>query len=670
MKKKIINGILMVALLFAATTSFVSCKDNVDDELVPVYAQLSQQKTDLENRIASVESQLSGLQSQITQNATDIASLKKQYDALESEIATLKSQLATINDQIGTLSASVDELKNDLKAVEGRVDALEGDFAGFQAQIDALNDKINKIITGIEINHTVNEVYGTYDLPGINVKMLAPFYGENLTGIISFPNSVKGALVDQSANAIVLTKEEVDAAGGKALSIRDEGYITEATGNAGWMFFTVNSEDPASFDINEWTLSIENSTGYAAPVSFINAKPSSFQIQWGRYHSGIIDSDADLNGNPTFFQAQAQIAPKDLEAAKFDFQKFIDYKTLNQQYQDAVAEVKAAAGKKAKVTSIAKSAANIILNLFSGILSGDNKDFKNPTWSAQKLVLSKDVDGVTVKKYADAFDLCVTAVTPLSYNSFTYLEQNATAPDLSYVENLAYRLAQKIKAQLPTVSLGNVTITTITKTGVTFGAGGNTYVLLTNAAPTPNPGATPGVVYAGDIEEAIIDPLLTAINNGLSTVDLSNSIQGLDKINNLGSKVDGLEARFEDYMERFANSIVTSLNNGALTQAVTPYILYYATDGIKRLTYGQTVKAGVMQINMTSPTEELIVPSYAKYIAVFDEDGKAVQADVLPGKTQLTSLNLTKPGNYFVVLSSMDYWGYIVNKKYLVKVVE
>ena len=31
MKKKIINGILLVAMLFAATTSFVSCKDNVDD---------------------------------------------------------------------------------------------------------------------------------------------------------------------------------------------------------------------------------------------------------------------------------------------------------------------------------------------------------------------------------------------------------------------------------------------------------------------------------------------------------------------------------------------------------------------------------------------------------------------------------------------------------------
>ena len=34
MKKKIINGILLVAMLFAATTSFVSCKDNVDDNLL------------------------------------------------------------------------------------------------------------------------------------------------------------------------------------------------------------------------------------------------------------------------------------------------------------------------------------------------------------------------------------------------------------------------------------------------------------------------------------------------------------------------------------------------------------------------------------------------------------------------------------------------------------
>ena len=35
MKKKIINGILMAAMLFAGTTSFVSCKDNVDETTLP-----------------------------------------------------------------------------------------------------------------------------------------------------------------------------------------------------------------------------------------------------------------------------------------------------------------------------------------------------------------------------------------------------------------------------------------------------------------------------------------------------------------------------------------------------------------------------------------------------------------------------------------------------------
>ena len=41
MKKKFINGFLMVAMVFATTSSFVSCKDNIDDDLSDVYAQLS-----------------------------------------------------------------------------------------------------------------------------------------------------------------------------------------------------------------------------------------------------------------------------------------------------------------------------------------------------------------------------------------------------------------------------------------------------------------------------------------------------------------------------------------------------------------------------------------------------------------------------------------------------
>ena len=55
MKKKFINGILMAALLFAATSSFVSCKDNIDDELPPIYNALAQKSSDLQAKIDSLK---------------------------------------------------------------------------------------------------------------------------------------------------------------------------------------------------------------------------------------------------------------------------------------------------------------------------------------------------------------------------------------------------------------------------------------------------------------------------------------------------------------------------------------------------------------------------------------------------------------------------------------
>ena len=47
MKKKIINGILMVALVAATATSFVSCKDNSEDVRTDLIAELAQQARDL-----------------------------------------------------------------------------------------------------------------------------------------------------------------------------------------------------------------------------------------------------------------------------------------------------------------------------------------------------------------------------------------------------------------------------------------------------------------------------------------------------------------------------------------------------------------------------------------------------------------------------------------------
>ena len=65
MKKKIINGILMSALLLAGTTSFVSCKDNVDDVETGIrfdMGTMNKQIAELETRIAILEAQDMGVE--------------------------------------------------------------------------------------------------------------------------------------------------------------------------------------------------------------------------------------------------------------------------------------------------------------------------------------------------------------------------------------------------------------------------------------------------------------------------------------------------------------------------------------------------------------------------------------------------------------------------------
>lgn len=86
MKKKIINGILLVAMLFAATTSFVSCKDNVDDDILPVYAQLTKDKNELSTRISNLEGQIASLQSELNNVKGDVTTIKGQIAELQSDV--------------------------------------------------------------------------------------------------------------------------------------------------------------------------------------------------------------------------------------------------------------------------------------------------------------------------------------------------------------------------------------------------------------------------------------------------------------------------------------------------------------------------------------------------------------------------------------------------------
>ena len=732
MKKKIINGILMVAMFFAATTSFVSCKDNVDDELIPVYAKLAEQRSALETQITNIQSQITQLQQTQQTQGDQINENKVAIQNLQNTLDALKNDLNTINNQISTLSADIDTINNELTAIKNRLDDLEEAVGLLQLQILGLQDQINSLITGIKINHTLNNVTGTWNLPGGISKMLslAAFFGSNETGVTKFPNTDEDAVVIGDA----LTAADIAPAAGQFYNFDPDNYITQERGNAGMMFFTVNSEDPTMFDINDWTLTVENSVGRTAPITFSEVKPSAYQIQWGIYKSNYVDTDEDKNGNPTFFQARANIDRHDLEASRFDLTKFIDLDETVDDVKAAINNIKTAAGKKAKVEALVNSVAKILVNIYSGNMSSDNKDYCNPAWSAQKLVLSKDIEGITIKKYADDFDLSVSAVAPLSYNTFWKLEEGAASRvSTELLERAIYRLAETFKSYLPTVDASGLNITKIevpentnsrTETVYVYeeitedeyiAAGGYNYPEYiqiwideydeddnyvgghvayvkgteqeVNVTPFINlEGFTAdgmlstwsiskdGVVYyyvngkRYTYNEAIAQPIIDAINEGLdldNLADMINQVSG--SANSLGNAVDGLADRFSSYIVNIGNKIASALANHAFTRALAPIVLYNTTEGIKKLAYGTSVKPGIMQINVTSLTEELLVPAYAKYIALF-KDGKAVQANVYAGDTQRIDLNLTQAGEYTLVVSTIDYYGFVCNKKYLIKV--
>ena len=650
MKKKIINGILMVALLFAATTSFVSCKDNVDDELVAVYAQLAKQKADLQAQIDSYQTQIDALKQK--DQLQDAA-----IDNLQDEIDDLQDQLDAINSQIAEQSAAIDEIKNRLDEVETDIDQLGETIHNLEVRVGEIEkaiEDINKRITGIKINQTINNVTGTINLPGgmLNLNALAAFYGENVMGLTEFPTSRFADNHIYEDNQ--LTADEVAPAAGQQYTFNTDGYITEKHNNAGMLFFTVQALDQDNFDISEYTLTAQNSLGMTTPITFTDVKPSSYLIQPGVFKSAYVDSDPDLNGDPTFFQARAHIAESDLEASKFNVNKFINLKEfVNSDFKNMVNDIKAAKGTKAKVKAVVKVASKFLANIYSGNMSGDNKDIKNPSWSDHKLVLSKEVDGVVVSKTALDYDLAVSAVQPLSYNSFWAYENGVKKMDLDLVEAAVAKLAKKVKAVLP--SIGSTTFPELKEISAD---GLSAYVL----AKDNNTEGIEGAAWV-ELPAQIID----AINNGLQIEDLNTALQNVSKTADLGTTVDNLERRFNSYIEAFGNKVVAALNKHMLTRAITPFVLYNGANGINRLVTGMTFKPGTMQINVTSPTEELICPAYAKYVAVF-KDGKATEAYVTPGSTQRFNLNLTQPGNYKIVVSCCDYFGYIVNKRFEVTV--
>jgi len=184
MKKKIINGFLMAALMLTATTSFVSCKDNVDDEMVGVYNNLAKQKKELQDQIGALEKR-------VNENAEAIKKNSEAIQDLQNDIEEINAELASLDTRLTKAEEDIKKLQEDLDAVGKRIDELE----------KTVEELIGGLVQDFYAEHTVNHVIGSINVPGVNVLSLAAFYGTNETLIEEFPTADERFIVDQANGA-------------------------------------------------------------------------------------------------------------------------------------------------------------------------------------------------------------------------------------------------------------------------------------------------------------------------------------------------------------------------------------------------------------------------------------------------------------------------------------
>ena len=428
MKKKIINGFFFLLLMLTATTSFVSCKDNVDDELVGVYNNLAKQKDDLQK-------QISALETKVNDNAAAIKKNSEAIDDLQKKINDINTQLASIDGRLSQAEADIEQLKKDL--------------ANLQEQINELDKELENLIGGLiqdfYAEHTVNHVIGSINTPFVQSLSLAAFYGTNETLIEEFPTSEERFIVDQ-ANGARITDSDIQG----AQTIKFGEIITQPNGNAGKLYFTARGVNHEKFNINDYKLTLMNSVGKVAPVTLSNIKLSDYQVQWGFYKSQELYSMGQTKDD--WFEADANIAEADLAPNKFSIKKFIDFEGLKNDFKTAWNEIKEGRPYETKdelIKTIGRAAARILINFYSGKMSANNTDTENMSYSPQRLVLSKVMDDGTeyIMKQTE-LKIAATAVAPLAYTAFWAYEKDAKVPTekIADVEKVVTKIGEKVGA--------------------------------------------------------------------------------------------------------------------------------------------------------------------------------------------------------------------------------
>ena len=283
MKKKIFNGILLVAALFATSSAFVSCKDNDADEIAN--AKIAIQK-DLNTQIADLKAQLDAVKASIPAAYND-TELRNKISDLTNKIADLEVLVKSI-DAISEAEAK-DLISEQTSALKEQTSALKTEIdrqiAEIQNEILLLTQALDKVVYSMVIEGTYNPIFGAIAAPvDVKSQVLAAYIGD-----------------------------------GEATEFHGEPIDNFYTGDAGTVYFTVNPNDR----VLDGNFSMVNSIGETYNnVVLSAAKKSDKVLTWGwnqtrANETGLYEVDVKVND------------PKDIE---------LDYKTIAKDIKNIISK--------------------------------------------------------------------------------------------------------------------------------------------------------------------------------------------------------------------------------------------------------------------------------------------------------------------------------------------
>ena len=659
MKKKIINGILMVALVAATATSFVSCKDNSEDVKTELIAELTQQATNLQMKWTAADAALeSTLRADLAtkqaladfeQAVADGYVTKAEFNTFKDDLDedlqeiwdalndtedpnSVASKINAINDALADQADDIDDIKDDIAEVNETLDSL-------QDQIDAIVNALENLITGVTVNATSTNILGNSMLfPGLNVQFLGAIYGESLNNG-TFPD---------------VTAQELGNAAQETYNQNDLLFNKEKA--AGKIYFTVNPSNIDAKKLAKVYLSLTNSQNDSTIIKLGKAVASKKTLTWGSTTRSnevtLWEADATLNDEEDLVNKLGQLAPAEI----------FDLKTAAKHVENILKEAKAAAkeANRSNYASTAKTATKEILKETAQTIA-DLAQAKLPSMPALALRATW-ADTVGVRNVVSDYSIAATAYKPLDffYGKGFIAEQNIS---LDKIDALAERIVKAFKNKLPNVSKYKVShVSPISFDNI------NIQVVDDN-----NPANTAsGVVDVSDLTDdanemaETLNDDLDVLNGGLD--DIQNLINDVKSYANRAYK---FEDRVTDVLQRYLNRVINSVADNGLYKVLQPVMLYQGANGINRFATGATVAANSeIDLIPTTVTNELLAPVYKKFVAVVDKDGKSTSEIKTKGDEdfQKFTVKFGEAGSYTVVYAALDFYGNQIVKRYNVTV--